>query len=146
MILYVDSSAIVKRYVSEAGSVEVENAIEQAEAVGTTTISRVEVIAALAKAVRVRMILDREAQTAVRAFNKSWRDLVRTRVTERVVKHAAGLAWSHGLRGYDAVQLASAAAWQQALGQSVTLATFDLRLWDAARTIGLFVFPANLPR
>ena len=47
MILYLDSSAIVKKYVSESGSVEVQSAIEQAEAVATTVVSRAEVVAAL---------------------------------------------------------------------------------------------------
>jgi predicted nucleic acid-binding protein len=131
----------VKRYVWECGSAEVENAIKEAEAVGTTTISRVEVLAAVAKAVRMRVIAEREARAAVRAFNKSWRDLVRTRITERLVEHAAVLAWDNGLRGYDALQLASAAAWQQALGRAVTLGTFDLRLSYAAQRVGLLVFP-----
>jgi predicted nucleic acid-binding protein len=141
MILYVDSSAIVKRYVLEEGSAEVETAINQAEAVGTTTISRVEVLAALTKAVRMRVIPETEARAAVSAFNKSWRDLVRTRITERLVKHAASLAWDHGLRGYDAVQLASGAAWQQALGRHVTFGTFDRRLSKAARKVGLLILP-----
>jgi len=145
MILYLDSSAIVKKYVSESGSVEVQSAIEQAEAVATTVVSRAEVVAALGKAVRMQVLGKKEAEAMVRSFNKGWRDLVRTRVTERLVKHASDLAWSHGLRGYDAVQLASAAAWQQAIGRNVTLCTFDLKLWEAARVIGLFVFPANLP-
>ena len=144
MILYLDSSAIVKKYVSESGSVEVQSAIEQAEAVATTVVSRAEVVAALGKAVRM-VIGKKEAEAMVRSFNKGWRDLVRTRVTERLVKHASDLAWSHGLRGYDAVQLASAAAWQQAIGRNVTLCAFDLRLWEAALVIGLLVFPANLP-
>ena len=144
MILYLDSSAIVKKYVSESGSAEVQSALEQAEAVGTTTVSRVEVVAAPGKAVRMRVIGKKEADAMVGSFNKGWRDLVRTRVTERLVNHASELAWSHGFRGYDAVQLASAAAWQQAIGRNVTLCTFDLRLWEAARVIGLFVFPPNL--
>ena len=42
------------------------------------------------------------------------------------------------MRGY--LQLASAAAWQQAIGRNVTLCTFDLKVWEAARIIGLFVF------
>ncbi len=145
MILYVDSSAIVKRYISEPGSNEMQSAVEQAEAIGTTAVSRAEVVAAFRKAVRVQVVLEKDARIALRAFNKGWRDLVRTRVTERLVQHAAGLAWSHGLRGYDAIQLASAAAWQQSLGRNVTLATFDVQLWEAARNIGILVFPNNLP-
>jgi uncharacterized protein len=145
MILYLDSSAIVKKYVDEMGSVLIRDAVEQAEIVGTAVISRAEVIAALRKAIRADVIGEAEGEAAVRSFNKGWRDLVRTRVTERLAKHASELAWAHGLRGYDSVQLASAAAWQQAIGFGVTLATFDLRLWQAARAVGLSAFPENLP-
>ena len=52
MILYLDASALVKRYVAEPGSVEVNEAISRAEVTGTALISRAEVAAALAKAVR----------------------------------------------------------------------------------------------
>src|SRR5437879_4213805 len=88
MILYVDSSAIVKRYVLEDGSSEMENVIGEAEAVGTTLISRAEVVAVFSKAVRMRVIGEKEAKVALRAFNQNWRDLVRTRVTEKVVQDA----------------------------------------------------------
>jgi predicted nucleic acid-binding protein len=145
MILYLDSSAIVKRYVDETGSALIRDAVEHAEVVGTTVISRAEVIAALRKAVRADVIGETEGEAAVRSFNRGWRDLVRTRITERLVKHASELARAHGLRGYDSVQLASAAAWQQAIGFGVTLATFDLRLWHAGRAVGLRAFPENLP-
>jgi predicted nucleic acid-binding protein len=91
------------------------------------------------------VLKEEEAQVLARKFNRSWPSLVRTRVTERLVRHAADLAWLHGLRGYDAIHLASAAAWQQALGQMVTVATFDQAMWTAAKNIGLNSFPSGLP-
>ena len=39
-----------------------------------------------------------------------------------LITHADRLAWDHGLRGYDAVHLAAADLWQDALGEEVTLA------------------------
>lgn len=39
MILYLDASALVKRYVDEPGSVEVNQAISQAEMTGTALVS-----------------------------------------------------------------------------------------------------------
>jgi len=52
MILYLDASALVKRYVTEPGSSEVSEAINRAEMAGTALVSRAEVAAALAKAAR----------------------------------------------------------------------------------------------
>ncbi len=51
-LLYLDTSALFKRYVEEAESEALLGRIEDAPAVGTPLITRVEVAAALAKAVR----------------------------------------------------------------------------------------------
>ena len=145
MILYLDSSAIVKQYVVEEGSVELRDAVAKGEIAGTSVVSRAEVIAAFRKAVRVGALHEDEANTLKRTFERRWPDLVRTRVTERLIRYAATLAWTNSLRGYDAVHLASAVAWQQALGRTVTVASFDRALWVAARKIALDPFPPDLP-
>jgi hypothetical protein len=59
--------------------------------------------------------------------------------------HADNLAWSYGLRGYDAVHLAAAMVWQSAFGRQVTLATFDQLLWKTVTRVGLIAFPSDLP-
>lgn len=145
MILYLDASALVKRYVAEPGSTEVGEALTGAEALGTALISRAEVVAALAKAVRVGALAEGEAQDCAQAFRNEWPDLMRLQITEMVVARADALAWAHGLRGYDAVHLAAASVWQDALGERVTMATFDRRLWSATQGAGLFAYPHDLP-
>jgi predicted nucleic acid-binding protein len=145
MILYLDASALVKRYVTEAGSTEVSAAVSQAAATGTALVSRAEVAAALAKAVRVNALTLEEALAALQVFRNDWVDLVRIQMTEMVVARADALAWDHGLRGYDAVQLATALVWKDALGEQVTLATFDKHLWTVAGSVGLAAYPADLP-
>ena len=66
-------------------------------------------------------------------------------MTETLIALAETLAWAHGLRGYDAVQLASALNWQDALGQEIVLATFDRQLWEAASHAGVRAWPDRLP-
>ena len=145
MILYLDASALVKRYVAEAGSAEVGAAISQAALTGTALISRAEVSAALGRAVRFEALTQEEALAALQVFRNDWVDLVRIQLTEMVISRADLLAWDHGLRGYDAVQLASALAWQDALGEQVTIASFDKHLWTVAESVGLVAYPADLP-
>ncbi|MCL5996710.1 MAG: type II toxin-antitoxin system VapC family toxin [Chloroflexi bacterium] len=62
-----------------------------------------------------------------------------------LMARADTLAWEHGLRGYDAVHLASAVIWREAPGESVTLATFDKQLWEAAPKAGLAIWPETPP-
>ena len=68
MIVYLDASALVKRYITEAGSVEVEHLISQTQVAGTCLISRAEVAAAIAKAVRIKLLPRDEAAGALQVF------------------------------------------------------------------------------
>lgn len=144
MIAYFDASALVKRYVTERRSVETIALSAQAEMVATSLVSRAEVAAAFAKAVRSSILSDAEARKAQRRFAADWPDLARVSVTEGLVARAETLAWDHALRGYDAVQLASALMWQESVGTEVVVATFDTLLWKAARQEGLTAWPTDL--
>jgi predicted nucleic acid-binding protein len=143
--VYVDASALVKRYVIETGSAEVVALTTGAAAVATALVTRAEVAAAFARAVRVGVLDDVGGRRAQRRFSREWPDFMRVPVTDTLVARAEALAWSHGLRGYDAVQLASALTWQDALGQEIVLATFDRHLWEAAPQAGLRAWPERLP-
>lgn len=145
MILYLDASALVKRYVAEEGSADVAAAIAAARLLATAVISRAEVTAALAKAVRLRFVTREVAAIGLADFDADWPDLIRLEVSEAVVARAASVAWRQELRGYDAVHLASALHWQEALGDAVTVATWDRQLWRGARNSGLLTLPADLP-
>lgn len=70
MILYLDASALVKRYVAEKGSREVSEAIAEAEMVGTVIISRAEIAAALAKAVRTMRLTHEDALASLQVFRR----------------------------------------------------------------------------
>ncbi len=144
-MVYLDASALVKRYVSEAGTEEVQALLDQATVVCTATITRVEVSAALAKAVRMRILSREEAEVALKDSSEDWRFLERLHLTELVISRASALAWERGLRGYDATHLASALVWQEVLEEPVVMATFDRRLWEAARASGLAIWPEMLP-
>ena len=145
MIVYLDASALVKRYIAEAGSPEVEALIGGAQAVGTAVISRAEVAAALARAARVRVVTREAGAKALQAFSADWEHLVRLQLGEPLAARAAALAWEHGLRGYDAVHLASALVWSESLGETVAVATYDRELWRGAQASGLSAWPTGMP-
>jgi predicted nucleic acid-binding protein len=146
VIVYLDASALVKRYVAEAGSVEVDQLIAGADLIGTAMISRAEVAAALAKATRMSVLPRDEARTALHLFRIQWPDLVRLQLTETILSQADALAWEYGLRGYDAVHLAAACFWQSSLREPVALATFDRQLWEASALAGVRAWPEDLNR
>ncbi len=115
-----------------------------AELVGTSVISRVETVAAFAKAIRIGALTSSEATAAADSFRADWPYFARVKATEILVAQADRLSWEFGLRGYDAVQLASALLWREGLGQEIEMATFDRQLWRAARETGLQTIPNDL--
>ena len=145
MILYLDASALVKRYVAEPGTPEVARAIAGAKVIGTSIVSRAEIVAALAEAIRMDTLAHEAAASALQAFRGEWPNLVRIQTTEMLVARADGLAWELGLRGYDAVHLASALLWRDAMDEEVTMATYHQQLWEAAGQLGLIPFPEDEP-
>ncbi len=146
MIAYLDASALVKRYLVERGSRETIALTAESEMIATSIVTRAEVAAALAKGVRVGIVTEDRARKAQRSFTGDWPDIVRVPVTEALVERAEALAWDHALRGYDAVQLASAVTLRESVGTEIMLATFDQQLWDAAPRAGLRAWPDKLPR
>ncbi len=146
MILYLDASALVKRYVAERGSKEVIELTAAADIVATSLVSRAEVAAAFARAVRLGVLDHDGGRRAQRRFSREWPNIARVAVSEALVSRAETLAWDYSLRGYDAVQLPSALTWQESIGHDVVLATFDGQLWEAAPGAGLHVWPEKLAK
>jgi predicted nucleic acid-binding protein len=144
LICYLDSSALVKRYVLESGSDTVERLLSEADTAGTAWISLVEVVAGLTKVVRTSVLTPEEADSAIRSFRDDWPDLMRMQITEFLLEHAADLARQHGLRGYDAVQLAAATIWQDNTEKPVTFVSFDRHLRLAAQKEGLATQPEEI--
>jgi predicted nucleic acid-binding protein len=136
---FADSSALVKLYASEAGA----PLVRALDAIAASHLARVEVPAAFWRKHRVGEISAADVAVLVAAFEADWfgtdEDNPRfaaVSVTRPVLDDAARLVARHGLRAYDAVQLASACATRAAVDDDVIFAAFDARLCDAAATEG----------
>jgi predicted nucleic acid-binding protein len=145
MICYLDSSALVKLFLDEPGAAEVDRVMDEADLVGTVSISRAEVVAALKKAVRLGFLSSEDALSSRHRFSIEWSDYFRLPVSDLLLDSASDLAWAHDLRGYDSVQLAAALTWQGTLDFPVVMATFDVHLWETAGRLGLEPYPPDLP-
>lgn len=143
-LLYVDTSALFKRYVQEDESDEVLERMEDAPAVGTALITRVEVAAALAQAVRQQRMGRDDARAAETEFLDEWDAFTRIGMTNAFAERAGELAWKHDLRAYDAAQLAAALAWKDEMAETddeIVFACFDRELCEAAAAEGLETWP-----
>ena len=87
------------------------------------------------------LLLEEEALEAKQRLRTVWSTWIRIAVDENLVSRAEGLAWEHRLRGYDAIHLAAALAWQERAATPIVMATFDRELWQAAQRAGLATWP-----
>ena len=144
MILYLDTSALVKRFIVEKGSADVNALISVADLVGSSIISQVEMASALGKALRMDWINPTSAETTYQDFLGQWQYFTRLMVSPGLIDRAAQLSWDFGLRGYDATHLASALFWQESLDMEIVLATYNRELWIAAKKSGIKIWPEIL--
>jgi len=142
VILYLDTSALVKLYVEETGAAAVAEAVANAASVATSRVTYAEARATFARLERERRLSRAERRTSVAALDEDWHGVTVVEVSEVVVRRAATLAEGHALRGYDAVQLSSALELRLGGGR-VTFASFDDRLARAARRSRLRLLAAE---
>jgi predicted nucleic acid-binding protein len=139
MILYLDTSALLKLYLAETDSRRVQQAVAGALAVCTHLVTYAEMRAAFARAVRTQRLSAADHTRQSRAFETDWSALQAVAVDEPLVRRAGELAERFGLRGYDSVHLAAAERVFEGAGRpaSFALAAFDNGLRAGAEGLGM---------
>ena len=137
MILYLDTSALVKLYVSESHSGDVRRWVREADAVATSIVAYAETRAAFARALRDGLSSAREHQRRVGQLNRDWAQLLRVELSAPIARNAGELAELHQLRGFDAIHLASALWLRDKSDEKFLLGAFDRRLCVGVEAAGL---------
>jgi predicted nucleic acid-binding protein len=137
MILYLDTSSLVKAHLDEAHSDDVEGWVDAAEAVATSRVTYPEMASALARRHVAGALTSPGLRRSLDHLEQSWGDYLVVDLAERL---AADLAVRHVLRGFDAVHLAAAVTLRDAVGEGgLAFSSFDRRLAQAAADEGLIV-------
>jgi predicted nucleic acid-binding protein len=132
LTVFSDSSALVKLYADETDA----EVVRRVPVHVVSAVARVEVPAALWRKSRTGDLSVEDASVLVAAFVADWHDaagpFVPVGLRTRVLEQAASSAATHGLRAYDAVQLACALAARAAGAQVDGFLCFDGDLRAAA--------------
>lgn len=142
MIAYLDSSAMLKGYLTdERGVLDLHAIVTRATRIATSRLTYVEVRAGLAAARRANRMGSVDHDQAAASFEHEWAAYLIIELSDTVGSRAGSIADSLGLRASDAVQLASAIE----LGPTDTLmVAWDARLRMAARATGVVIFPVEI--
>jgi len=135
--LYLDTSALVKLYVEEEGSVVVRKAVDEAETIAISIVGYVEARAAFARRHREKGISLLDHRRIIRNLDSDWERYLIIQTTDALIRRAGKLAEAHNLRAYDAIHLASSVILRQRLADTLAFASWDSQLQPAARLEGL---------
>ena len=144
MIAYLDTSALVKLYLDEVGSVAVASCVERSAAVTTARVTYAEARAAFAQFRREGGLTPPGLRHVVRALDTEWPTYDIVDLDDSLMRRAGALAERHALRGYDAIQLAAALEVRGA-GAHLEFVSFDHRLSQAASRERLPLLPIPPP-
>ena len=109
-VYFVETSALAKRYIAEVGSLWLRALLDPSTgcSIYVVRVTAIEMIAAITRRERGGTLAPTDAAKTRQAFR---RDLATTyqviEVTPSLANRAMLLAEKHGLRGYDALQLAA---------------------------------------
>jgi uncharacterized protein len=145
MTVFADTSALVKLYADEAEHEVVRSCVDQFV---VSELSRVEVASALWRKNRMAELSSEDAALLTADFEFDWygdpevAPRFSVIAASPVLNDAARLVAAHGLRAYDAIQLATANACRVVLPECNTFAAFDRSLRNAAAAEGWALMPA----
>lgn len=132
MILYLDTSSLIKLFVHEAGSDDVEARAADASVLATSVIAYPETHAALGRRHREGALSRSELRRVLERFRTNWIRFLAVVLAPPVYTRAGSLALKHALRGMDAIHLSSFLELID-LGDEVEFLSHDARLIEAAR-------------
>ena len=141
MILYLDTSALVKLYVREAGSTALRTHATKADVLATSVVAYAEARAAFARLKQSGLSSEARHQQRVRQLELDWEALLRVELGPDLLRSAGDLAEIYSLRGFDSIHLASALWLKARVSEPVDFAVFDQRLGAAASKAGLTTVP-----
>ncbi len=129
---YLDTSALVKRVVSEAGSADVQSLLTTGEPAACATIGYAELYSGLTRRHREGVLSQLQYRQACRYVEQDWMALIKVELGAEILSTAWAMIQRHGLRAFDAIHLASALGLQAAVNEPVTFVAADQRLLRAA--------------
>lgn len=141
MNVYFDSSALLKLYLEEHRSEETRQLANASSVLVCSLVGLAECVASIRRAMNTGRIRELEAAAARVQFEQRWKTVAHVDLDDELLARAADLAWKHGLKGFDAIHLASALLARDGLAEPLTFATFDAALSRAAHDEGFEAWP-----
>ena len=139
MIVYLDTSSLVKLYVEEIDSEKIKSFAHKAAAVSTSKIAYAEARAAFARKQKEEEFSLKVLRKIVEDLNRDWESYFEIEITDGLIRFAGDIAEKYLLRGFDSIHLASAVHLKNKIRADIHFSSYDTRLNQSAEKEGIIV-------
>jgi uncharacterized protein len=136
-MIYLDSSALIKRYTEEIGTDLVRSILLTSAAIATSKLTYPEILSVLMRKHRAAEIARRSLTNIIDRFEKDWSHLFVLQFHNDLLPIAKKLISNHPLKAADAIHLSSALWLKHSTKTDVTFVASDSALLKAAQGEGL---------
>jgi predicted nucleic acid-binding protein len=146
-MIYLDSSALVKRYVEEEGTNFVKSILAGNGLIATSKLTYPEILSALMRKVRAGEIERKTFNGIINVFDKDWEHVLMLDFHNDLLQVVKMLIEKHPLKAADTIHLSSALWLKLSSKSDVTFVASDSNLLKAARAEKLQVMnPLGEPK
>jgi predicted nucleic acid-binding protein len=144
-MIYFDSSALVKKYVHEAGSERVFDLLKGVTMPVTSILAWPEILSGFARKRREKGISEKDYRQAMDMFEAEWESFVIVEFQDELLPVMKLLAQKHALKGADLVHLSSVLWLQKAVREKMILVASDVQLLRTAKAEKIEVINPEQP-
>jgi predicted nucleic acid-binding protein len=131
-MIFVDTSALVKRYIEEPGSEKVRLLMEEADGIAVSRLAYAETLSALVRRRKAIRVSDAEFDLLLQYFRADWENFFVVEMNNDTLKFVDAVIEKHALRGADSIHLSTALCLRNAAKKGITFIASDAELLAAA--------------
>ncbi|MEN6436957.1 MAG: type II toxin-antitoxin system VapC family toxin [Syntrophobacter sp.] len=139
-MIFLDSSALVKRYIEEDGSDKVNALLQERSVAAASRLAYPEILAAITRRHKAKEIEAGVFDRIQKAFKADWASFVVVEFHKDVFQFVDEIITKYALKGADSVHLSSALWLKSAMKQDIVFVASDLELIKAAKAEKLQIF------
>lgn len=137
--LYMDASALVKRYMAEPGTGRVLDLLREAERIFISKVAYAELLMTFRRKREEGLLSKKDFSSLCRTLDRDWSGFLLVEVSDEVMEIIRRRCLRHPLRALDAIHLSSALWVKNLVKGPIGMVCSDRRLTHAAQREGLVV-------
>lgn len=132
-MIFLDTSALAKRYIEEAGSEKVRLLMEEADGIVVSRLAYAEMLSALVRRRKAIRLSDSDFDLLLQGFRADWESFIVVEMNDDTLRLVDAVISRHALRSADGIHLSTALCLRNAARGEMTFIASDAELLAAAR-------------